>query len=314
MLTDEQLQVRIHGGAALPSLVYLPGIHGDWTLVGSFRAALAGRVRFVEFIYPRTLTWGLAEYAAAVEAALLTRGVSHGWVVGESFGSQVAWGLCWDSLIDIESGRRPARVAVPPCRSSSVLCKEEGPPASAPSGLRFQTDGLVLAGGFVRYPAMWGVGLARRLGRSVSLTWLTRFLGFYAKCARIRHCRAPETLASIDEFIARRNELDRQAIVHRLRLIQDNDPRPIARRTRVPVYVLSGCLDPIVPWWLVRAWLRRHCPGYRGGKAILLADHNVLGTSPRRAARQVLQWIECTHGADTSWKTAGSGLRRKHLS
>ena len=61
-------QLRIHGDASLPTLIYLPGLHGDWTLVGGFREAVDGRVRFVEMTYPRTLTWSLDDYAAAIEA------------------------------------------------------------------------------------------------------------------------------------------------------------------------------------------------------------------------------------------------------
>ena len=64
-MTDD-LKMRAHGDASLPTLVYLPGMHGDWTLVSSFRAAIAGRVRFVEFTYPRTTTWSLDDYAATL--------------------------------------------------------------------------------------------------------------------------------------------------------------------------------------------------------------------------------------------------------
>ena len=42
---DEQLQLRIKGEASLPTLVYLPGLHGDGTLIGGFLRALGGRVR-----------------------------------------------------------------------------------------------------------------------------------------------------------------------------------------------------------------------------------------------------------------------------
>ena len=65
-----------------------------------------------------------------------------------------------------------------------------------------------------------------------------------------------------------------------------------ARRTRLPVFYLAGLVDPLVPWPFVRLWLRRHCPGYRGGKTIWGADHNVLGTAPRPAAEQIVQWID----------------------
>src|SRR3989449_3449260 len=89
-MTDE-LKMRVHGDASLPTLVYLPGMHGDWTLVSSFRAAIAGRVRFVEFTYARTTTWSLDDYAGGIESMLLAHGIESGWLLGESFGSLPAW-------------------------------------------------------------------------------------------------------------------------------------------------------------------------------------------------------------------------------
>ena len=126
----EKLEMRVHGDAALPTLVYLPGLHGDWTLVGSFRHALGGRVRFVEMTYPRTLTWSLEDYAQAIETALAERGIVRGWLVGESFGSQVLWSL-------VARGR-------------------------------FQVEAVILAGGFIRHPMRWGVRLAERIGGGIS--------------------------------------------------------------------------------------------------------------------------------------------------
>src|SRR4029079_1896191 len=88
---QEQIQIRVHGEANQPTLIYLPGLHGDWTLVSSFRAALKNRVRFVEITYPRTIVWSLHEYAAAVAIALGAHQIHQGWVLAESYGSQVAW-------------------------------------------------------------------------------------------------------------------------------------------------------------------------------------------------------------------------------
>ena len=85
------LQMRIHGEAERPSLIYLPGLHGDWTLVSSFRMALGDRVRFVEVTYPRTVTWTLDDYARAVLDALAGHGVREGWLLAESFSSVVAY-------------------------------------------------------------------------------------------------------------------------------------------------------------------------------------------------------------------------------
>ena len=255
----EKLEIRIHGDAALPTLIYLPGLHGDWTLVGGFRLAVGNRVRFVEMTYRRTLTWSLDDYAQAIETALAERGIVRGWLLGESFGSQVLWSL---------AGRG-----------------------------RFPVEAAILAGGFVRYSMRWGVRLAERIGGSIPLSLITRMLFGYAKVARFRYRHSPETLANIHQFIARRTELDRQAAVHRLRLIARNDPRPIARQIKVPVYGLTGLIDPIVPWCCARPWLKKNCPSLRDYKIIPNADHNVLGTAPESAARQILGWMGANQAA-----------------
>lgn len=251
---SETLQMRVYGPATQePTLIYLPGLHGDWTLVAGFRRALNGRVRFVETTYPRTLTWSLEDYAAGVEAGLAEHGISRGWLLGESFSSQVVWPLV---------ARR-----------------------------RFQIEGVILAGGFVRHPLRWGVRLAERLTGAISLSLLTRILFGYAKVARFRYRHSPEVVASIQEFIDRRTELDRAAAKHRLHLIAQNDLCNLARNASVPVYGLTGLFDPVVPWLWVRRWLRKHCVQLRAYRVITRADHNVLGTAPQPAADQVVEWI-----------------------
>lgn len=249
----EQLQLRIHGNGSLPTLIYLPGLHGDWTLVSGFRQAVRDRIRFVEITYPRTLTWSLDDYAANVETALKQNGISTSWLLGESFSSQVVW---------------------------AVLARGT-----------FEAQGIILAGGFVKYPRQRAIRLAEKITARISTRLLVWIIFGYAKVARFRYRHAPETLASLDEFIARRTGLDRRAAQHRLHLIAQNDPRPIAARTRLPVFGLSGFFDPIVPWPRVRRWLRNNCPGLRDYKVIGRADHNVLGTAPGKAAQQVLDWM-----------------------
>jgi pimeloyl-ACP methyl ester carboxylesterase len=275
MQPHEQLQIRSHGDAALPTLIYLPGLHGDWTLIPSFRAAVAGHARFVEFTYPRTTEWSLEDYAAALEGALVANGITSGWLLAESFGSQPAWAVVKRAKANRPSARGPLTSILPPGGGEET----------------FTPTGLILAGGFVRHPAHWAVRLTRRIGGRMPLRWITRLLFGYAKFARFRHRRAPETLAHIEEFIARRTEADRAAAVHRLGLILANDLRPIAASATVPVFALTGFWDPVVPWpWTFR-WLRRHCPALRATRIIGRADHNVLSTAPRESAQQVLAWI-----------------------
>jgi pimeloyl-ACP methyl ester carboxylesterase len=151
---------------------------------------------------------------------------------------------------------------------------------------------VILAGGFVRHPALWAVRAAEAVTRGISLSLVIGILFGYAKVARFRYRRAPEVAASINEFISRRTELDRQAAAHRLHLLAHNDPRPDVRELTVPVCALTGFWDPVVPWPWVQRWLRKNCPSLRAYRIIARADHNVLGTAPEAAAQQVVEWID----------------------
>jgi len=250
----EELQLRIHGDSALPTLIYFPGLHGDWTLVGDFRKQLTGKVRFVEFTYPRTTCWSLNDYAEAIESSLALNHITCGWLLGESYGSQVVWSLC--------------------------------------ARKKFSGIGIILAGGFVKHPLRLGVRLVRTLFDKLPFTLLCMLLCCYGKLARWRYRNSPETLANLEAFIVRRTELDRRAAIHRLDHIAEFDPREIARTTSLPVFYLSGWLDPIVPWPMTRHWLRKHCPSLRADKIIFAADHNILGTAPATAARHILTWMQ----------------------
>jgi len=245
--------MRVHGDAGTPTLIYLPGLHGDWTLIGRFRKALKQRVRFVEVTYPRTLEWSLEDYAAGVEAALADRGINRGWVLAESFSSSVAWRLV--------------------------------------SRKNFRIDGLVLAGGFVQHPMIWAVRYAEWFCGAVSLAALIRILFGYARLARWRHRNSPEMIEGLNEFLARRTRLDQEAAKHRLHLLTKNDPRNIANQAQVPIYAVTGLVDPIVPWVFVRRWLKKNCRDLRDYQVITLSDHNVLGNAAEKSAEQVLKWM-----------------------
>lgn len=251
---ERELRVRIHAAENVPTVIYLPGLHGDWTLNAGFRRAIGQRAQLIEVTYPRTLTWSLDDYAAGIETALAERGIATGWLLGESFGSQVVW---------------------------SLLARG-----------RFQTQGVIFAGGFGEYPVKWGVRLVRWLIRRLPLGVMTRFAAFYSAVARWRFRQVPDSADSIREFVERRTELDRQAMVHRLQLIAAHDPSATASQLQLPVFLLSGLVDPVVPWPLTRRWFRRHCPSLRGFRVISLADHNVLNTAPAASARAVLGWIQ----------------------
>lgn len=257
----EKLQLRIHGPAAAPTLIHLPGLHGDWTLLAPFRHALNNRARLVETAYPHQPDWRLDDYAAAMESALLDRGVSSGWILGESFSSQVAWAFLERQQCAGDAGR-------------------------------FRVEGLILVGGFVRHPWPWGVRLALAASRRASVAFIRRACTFYARTMSKRFGHCPGAAEEFAQFVANRaNDPDRHVITRRYLLIAENRPAAIAQATRLPVYHLSGAWDPIVPWWHVRPWLRKHCPGYRSSSIIWSGDHNILLSSPDKSAEQILAWV-----------------------
>ncbi len=250
----EVLEIRVHGSANSPTLVYLPGLHGDWTLAGALRHALATRVRFVEFAYPRSIRWGLDDYAGAVESALLSRGIREGWVLAESFGSQVAWPLCGRSR-------------------------------------EFKAQGLILAGGFGRHPMPCLARVCARLMEKLPFGWYVQGFRVYRWVSSWRFRNAPNLASDLEEFVRRRTRADRAAMVHRLDLIAANDPTSWASCIAVPVHSLTGFWDPVVPWPWVRSWLASNCPTYHGCRCVGGADHNVLATGTARSTDAILRWM-----------------------
>lgn len=255
--------MRIHGAAGQPSLVYLPGLHGDWHLTEGIRETLGSRVRWVEFTYPTSTDCSLEDLGVAIADQLDRAGIRDGWILGESFGSQIAWPLL----------RRWAEPGT------------------------FTVRGLFLVGGFVRYPWRPGVRLAGPIVRHLPGRILEVTLRTYLFRIRGLGRRSPQVRTSLERFIERRLEpSDRAALLHRLDLILGSDPRDIARATRVPVWSLMGLWDPIVPWIPVRWWLRRECPGWRGDHVIWGADHAPLVSAPERSAEVILRWMEEARG------------------
>lgn len=255
-----QLQIRRHAArnGDVPALLYLPGLHGDWTLLGPFRRAWAERGELLEVSYPQRADWALPDYARAVLNALQETGARRCWLMGESFSSQVAWQIV-------------------------ALAEETGT-------ARALFDGMILVGGFVRHPWPWGVKLARQASSTVPGWVLRRACQLYGWSAKWR-ARNPEHHAELDEFVARRAAPeDRVALTSRYVLIDQFDPRPIAQTTTLPVYQLAGAWDPIVPWWDVRAWLQRHCPSYVASRILWSSGHNVLLSGPHLCAAQILDW------------------------
>jgi pimeloyl-ACP methyl ester carboxylesterase len=213
---------------------------------------LGDRFRFVDMTYPRSTCWSLEDYGREIDAALEGEGVRDAWLLGESFGSQVMWELVRRS--------------------------------------EWRWQGVILAGGFVHYPAPPLLRLARAVCPRISHSMLHRLLPVYFHYSRIRHSRIPGALDAARDFIARRTPEDQAAAVWRLSLIARNDPRQIAASTRLPVHHLYGAIDPIVPWPPVARWLRRHCPTLRASRCVPYSDHTVLVSAASDSVAEVCRW------------------------
>jgi hypothetical protein len=204
---ENELQIRVDGDPPKTCLIYLPGVHGDWTLLTSFRELAEKEFFLVQVTYPRTLTWTLEDYATAIDQALARHEIKVGWVLAESFSSQVAW--AWLKLAQQN-------------RSS------------------FQFSGIILAGGFVLYPF---IPLVRAAGHFFELTpwrlWKMLFW-IYIQYSYFRHRHVPASAQTVHEFIARRTKLDIAAMRHRLKLMAEYDPRTVAAQAPCPVYLLAG--------------------------------------------------------------------------
>lgn len=263
-MQEEPLLIRIHGNPQGPTLIHLPGIHGDWSMVGDFRREAVKHLCFVEFTYPRTTTWTMDQYGEAILNSLVEHKITHGWIMAESFGSQVAWKL-------LELQRK---------------CPEQ-----------FSPEGLILAGGFVQHMTLCGF---KFLGMNFKISIKGQFeiLRYFGRIILNRCKKDPLMREDLKEFKKRRCQLDKDAVTHRLEIIAANDPRPVASTTHLPVYCMGGLVDLAVIFPHTRYWLWRHCPGYRGGYLMLDpdlrvigSDHHVLGRG-KRAFKIMSAWMQ----------------------
>lgn len=216
------------------------------------RLELKDKVRWVDIAYPELKSQDIRDYARAVLAALEESGIKKGWVLAESFGSQVAWELVrhGKGAIDIE--------------------------------------GIILAGGFIRHPLPWGARLLKKLSYAFP-RGTTNAMGIAGAFLCRKMARNEEMMEDLKSF-----PFDKRSLIgfgNRLALIAGNDPRETARKTDIPVYMIAGFWDFLVPLPLVWLWLKRHCPGYREGKVVFFADHAVAVSRPVETAKAILLWM-----------------------
>ena len=82
---------RVSGDPRAAAVIYLPGVHGDWTAQARARDILSRNFHFVETAYPRIQNWEIDDFAHSLKELLGRLGIRSVHIVGESFGSLVGW-------------------------------------------------------------------------------------------------------------------------------------------------------------------------------------------------------------------------------
>lgn len=252
---------RLSGPEDAPVVVYLPGLHGDWTPLNRTRLHLSRHFRLVELSYPQRAEWDLADYADAAEERLTELGLGPVHLLGESFSSLV----CWELL------RRHPRRALS-LTLAGGFCQ---PPH--PRGLR------LLALGFGVLPgALWNRGVE---AYCMSLAWRARPVAGDAQ---------QEPL-----FFAARGRRGLRAMRKRLAIIQSADFRSLLGELTLPVGYIGGGSDPIVPVRREIETLRRGLPAACRFRWRLVdgAPHPILPARPVECTRFIVDVVRGSYSS-----------------
>lgn len=259
---------QISGARDCPTIVYLPGVHGDWTPHERARPMLSREAHFIETAYPRLPHWALDDFSDALEDLLKRLGIESAHLVGESFGSLVAWqfGLT-----------RPERV-----RS------------------------LVLVGGFAQAPRFGVAAAAGRTLQLLPTFLLEAGIDMYVALKNTRgelRCASGQ-----GAYPVTRTDRGRRATANRMAIIQRSDFRGKLTEIRFPVRYLGGARDVVVPVRREIATLRRELSAECGFQSRIVsgAPHPMIASHPDSTVQQILRWVHETEQAleDSSASTS----------
>jgi len=247
---------RVSGPPTAPVVVYLPGLHGDWTPLWRIREPLARHLRLVEIAYPRAAAnWTLDDYVTRLGDLFDRLGLASVHLLAESFGSLVGW---------VFACRHPERV-----RS------------------------LLVAGGFSVSPGRVRVALAELGLRLFPAALLDKGVDLYLLYLNRRGFPGNAFRREGEFFPATRTRLGWRATRNRLKIIRQTDLRGRLGELRVPVFYFGGARDIIVPVRREIATLRRHLRPECNFHSVLFpkAPHPIIPARYRQVARLILAWI-----------------------
>ena len=253
--TATGLVYQVTGSEEAPAAVYLPGVHGDWTPNQGARRILSADSRLIEVAYPRMERWQLSDFAISVEELLDTLGVHSAHLIGESFGSLVAW----------EMGlSRPERV-----RS------------------------LLLVGGFTQ-PPVRGLARSAKFALSCLPTAvLEKSIDAYVFYKDRKGEQRLGRKQGVEPYSAVRTRRGKRATANRMRIIEHTDIRDRLHGITHPVRYIGGETDLIIQVQRELATLERHLPKHCEFESHLIegGPHAVIASHPQRTAETLAHWI-----------------------
>lgn len=249
-----ELAWRVSGPPEAPVLIYVPGIHGDWTPMWRIRELLNQKLRLVEIAYPRAPEWSLDDYTARLFDLFESQNIASAHLLAESFGSLVGWDFAL---------KHPGRV-----RS------------------------LILAGGFCSTPGRLRVAMAWLFQKLVPSALLDRMIDCYLVFL-IRKRLPKDAFSPEDFFPSSRTRRGHQAIARRLEIIKRTDVRKLLGGLRLPILYLGGSLDLVVPVRREIRCLSRNLHENCAFRPVLLkgAPHAIVPARFREVTGLITDWI-----------------------
>ena len=271
---ESGLVFQTSGSPRAAPILYLPGVHGDWTAQAEVRSRLSEEFYFVETAYPRVSNWSINDYACAVNRLLNHLGIDSPHVVGESFGSLVGWQFGMES---------PNRV-----------------------------QSFTLIGGFTR-PPRFRVAAAAAAALKTVPTGLLEW-GIDSYVARKSGLGERRETFDMGAYPATRTQRGRLAAANRMAIIQATDFRDRLSQVRFPVRYLGGSNDIVVPVRREIDTLLAHLPPNCDfqGELLTRAPHTIIASHPEQTVNHLSRWIREIESKNPSL-TQGPGATESRL-
>lgn len=253
--TAKELAHQVTGPRDAPVIAYLPGVHGDWTANAAARGHLSRDTRLVELAYPHREEWTLPDFVAALIRLLDRLDVPAVHLVGESFGSLVAW----------ETGlTQPDRV-----------------------------KSLLLVGGFVQPPSFRVATSAKWVLRGIPTSILEMGIDSYVYYKSRKGEQRLAGSNGVQPYPATRSHSGKRATASRMAIIERTDMRRRLHEVPHPVRYIAGDTDRVIPVRRELKALVEHLPAHCTFESHLIdrAPHAIIASHPEATASVLTRWV-----------------------